>query len=248
MTAPTRLAALALRSTLVCGSLGLLIILGLVAVGHGQSPSPAAAPTNLTIKSYAAPNGDFEGTVAKLRAEFENRPGLRIAADARTQQILVQAAPEVHAQIEKRLAPTAATPTAAPQKTAPPRLTADRGKTSSSVVPLRHQSGKQIEESLVGLFGARLTPVTSTETGTASYSLNGTLRIDVQEQTNRVSFQGPSGTVDSLTRLIQALDTADAGPEKVTRTVTLERSSPATARRPSKPLPPARAGGRHGNR
>jgi type II secretion system protein D len=210
-------------------ALGVLLAAG--PLGHAQQPS---ANTATTIKAYPCPNGDAESWAARLRPEFQADPNVRIAADPRTGQLLVHGTPEVHAQVIQRLsAPAAGQAPARP--VAAGRTTVERPTPGASIVALQHRSGQQIEQSLVALLGARLVPIGTAELGTKSYTLaianTGSVQIDVQGQTNRVRLQGPAASVEGMTRLVQALDTADSGPERITRTVTLERSNPALARR-----------------
>jgi len=224
-----------------------LLIAGLAIAACGEGPHAAFAqqtqPAEPTIRAYRVPQEQLDSVANQLRSQWAGRADVRVASDPRSGQIIVQGPPDVQQSVAARLAqiqrppatggaradnpPLQGSGTAAPRAGTP----ASRTATASSVVQLRHHAAREIEESLLGLFGQRLTAAQSRELGATSYLLNGNVRIDVQQQTNRVTLSGPTGAVDGLTRLIQAWDTPDAGPERITRTVAMERSSPNTAQR-----------------
>lgn len=64
-------------------------------------PGPGSGPPKLV--SYPYREQDFEAKVAQLKAQFPADTGVRIAADARTSQILVLAPPEVHRHLSSLL-------------------------------------------------------------------------------------------------------------------------------------------------
>lgn len=234
------------------------MITGLVIAACSEGPRVAVAqqaqPAETTIRAYRVPQEQIDSLTNQLRSQWAGRADVRVASDPRSGQIIVQGPLDVQQSVAARLAQIQETPatgggradTAAPERsgTAAPRpgSLASRPATTSSVVPLRHHAAREIEESLLGLFGRRLTPAQGRELGATSYLLNGNVRIDVQQQTNRVTLSGPTGAVDGLTRLIQAWDSVDAGPERITRTVAMERSSPNTAQRLAAALATSDAG------
>lgn len=232
-------------------SLAELLIAGVVIAACGEGSRIASAqqaqPADTTIRAYRVPQEQIDALANQLRSQWAGRADVRVASDPRSGQIIVQGPLDVQQSVAARLAqiqgPSATGGVRAdnpsPQRsgTAPPRPA-----TASSVVHLRRHAAREIEESLLGLFGQRLTPTQGRELGATSYLLNGNVRIDVQQQTNRVTLSGPTGAVDGLTRLIQAWDSADAGPERITRTVAMERSSPNTAQRLAAALATSDAG------
>ena len=64
----------------------------------------ARADDGLVVKFYPCPQGQAAATADGLRNEFGVIPGVRVAADERTSQVIVQAPPEVQARISQRLA------------------------------------------------------------------------------------------------------------------------------------------------
>lgn len=228
-----------------------LLIAGLTLAACGERPRVASAqqaqPAETAIRAYRVPPEQLDSVANQLRAQWAGRADVRVASDPRSGQIIVQGPLDVQQSVAARLAQLqgpAATGGVRSDNRSLPHVpaAAPRSATASSVVNLRHHAARDIEESLLALFGQRLTTTQSRELGATSYLLNGNVRIDVQQQTNRVTLNGPTAAVDGLTRLIQAWDTPDAGPERITRTVAMERSSPNTAQRLASALAASDAG------
>ena len=64
--------------------------------------TPVRADNGLTVKVYACPTGQAQAVADQLRTEFGLTPGVRIAADPRTNQVVIQAPPEIQARISQR--------------------------------------------------------------------------------------------------------------------------------------------------
>jgi type II secretion system protein D len=202
-----------------------------------QSGSPALTPA---LQVYQCPADKLDATVARLRLEFQTGPDVRFAADARTSQILVYAPPEVQAQIAQRVAAVAQGPAleanpSRPAAASPPASPADSRATKSFTVGLRNTTARQFEEAIVAALGKRLVSLPAAELGVRSYQLvlpgGGTVRLDLRQQTNQATVQGPAAGVESCVRLIQALDTAESTADRSTRLVPLQRGSIPSVRK-----------------
>ena len=104
---------------------------------------PAAAQTEMVVKVYTCPAGTAGPLADQLREEFGMVPGVRVAADPRTSQVIVQAPPEIQARISQRLA-----------RSAPGGVASPAQKTAG--VLLRSATVEQVETALWGMLGNRL--------------------------------------------------------------------------------------------
>ena len=208
-------------------------LLTLLAWGSGI----ASAETTPVVKAYVCPAGTAQGTAEKLRTEFGVIPGVRIAADDRTSQVIVYAPAELQTFIARRLAVMATpAPANAPAGEAKPAISDAAGSTNRSrSVSLRHCAVEQLEAALVGLLGNRLTAVSSPQPQTRRFRVacgggdNVELAIDLGGK--QVAVEGPAAAVESCARLIQALDSAQETGGQSTRLVPLRTSKPASIRR-----------------
>jgi len=201
-----------------------------------QQSSPTASAPSFQV--YPCPAEKLDATVSRLRTEFQTVPEVRIAADARANQILVYAPPEMHPQIAQRMAalfPGADANQSRPAAANPPGSAAESRVAKSSTVALRNTTSRQFEEAIVAALGKRLAALPAMELGVKSYQLalpgGGTVRLDVQQQTNRAALQGPAAAVDSCIRLIQALDAGETAADRSTRLVPLQRGVTPSVRR-----------------
>jgi general secretion pathway protein D len=199
-----------------------------------QQPTPT--PTDAVLKVYRCPPTSAQAIAARLREEFRGVAGVRIGADERLGQILVQALPEIQAQVARRLA------------TPPPNL---RPQSSQAVAPmgaayppsalreprlqsvqLRYVTARQIEAALVDTLGRRLSPVLGVPPAAKEYRLalsgGGSIRIGISYQTNQATVQGIGAAVDSCVRLIHTLDSPQQPADRSVRLVSLQTSSPAS--------------------
>ncbi|HUT12068.1 MAG TPA: secretin N-terminal domain-containing protein [Thermoguttaceae bacterium] len=199
-----------------------------------------AASTEPLLRAYPCPAIALQPTVARLRSEFQGIPGVAVAADARTGQILVQAPPEIQVQIAQRLqtgAPVTQippTPTAQPPSSPTPAAAA-AGVSQSRSVQLRNNTAAQVEAALLGMLGDRLAPVPGGGFGIKSYRMALTAGSDIQigihEQANLVILQGTGSAVDSCVRLIQVLDGPHPTLDQTTRLASFRAASPASVRK-----------------
>ena len=89
---------------MLCVALGLFVTLSFTACS-------ASAQNDLTVRVYTCPTGQAPATADRLRTEFGVFAGVRIAADERTSQVIVQAPAEIQSRVGQRL--SAAAPAAA---------------------------------------------------------------------------------------------------------------------------------------
>jgi type II secretion system protein D len=199
----------------------------------------AAATRDASIlKAYPWPAADAEVMAGRLRTEYQSLREVRIVADTRVGQILVQAPPAVQAQIAQRLTPPSETrvPAAAAEGAAVPSPASYAPQTlKAATLALRNANTRQVEDALLAVFGQRLTAVAPAEQAAKSYQLalpgGRTMRVDLQPQTNRVAVYGPNANVDAFGRLLQSLDAAETGTDRDTRIIGLRSMSPASARK-----------------
>lgn len=196
------------------------------------------AQTGPVIKGYPCPNGAVQSTAQLLRSEFGALPGVRIAADDRTSQIIVYATDDVQTRVSQRLTTLAATPADASPATGParpllPSLPAATG-TQSGTLSLRHCTAEQLEASLAGILGNRLVAVPSPQPQVRLYrasARNGEIvQLVINSTQGQVTLEGPGAAVENCGRLIQALDSVDELGARNTRLVPLRTSKPATIR------------------
>ena len=178
-----------------------------------QQANPPRA--ELALKVYPCLPIHAQAIAAQLREDYRGVPGVRIGADDRLGQILVEAPPGVQAEIARHLTPTPQNTGSPPAQVAPaipppyllPSATVPAGTRS---VQLRHATARQVEAGLVSALGKRLVLGTGGGPAVRNYHLGlpDGKRIDlsIDHQANRVTLQGQGTTVDSCLRLIQALD------------------------------------------
>jgi len=159
----------------------------LAALDKPSVTKPVAEPV---LKSYPFATGDVTQITAAWQAQTAGQKNVKIAADARTRQVIVIAPPEVHAVLERQAAapgvtqPILPTPTSAPAqatatvsfpasaKNAPakadvqPNLgltamkTAATGTAVKNTLTLKHCRWQQVEEGVKRLYGRNLPKAT----------------------------------------------------------------------------------------
>lgn len=211
----------------------------MVADRPAAAQQPPAIQTSPGLKVYPCPPSGAQAIAARLREEFRGFPSVRIGADDRLGQILVEAPPEIQAQIARRVTavpqgfiPPATQTSQAPQQTYPAQNS--RGP-KSQTIELRYVTAPQIEAALVGTFGNRLRPLIDAGQAARSFRLDqpGGRRteLSIHLQANRVTVQGTGTAVDSCVRLIQALDGPQLPAGRSLRLISLQTSSPASVQR-----------------
>lgn len=191
--------------------------------------SPPAAAKVAVVRSYQVDQSQLDRTLAELRKRFPASNGTRIAADPRTSQLLVVAAEEEQRKIAQALQASGAAPTQAP----PATPTASPLSTALKNIPAR-----ELEDGLTRLLGQRLTRATTNDGQVTVMSLvtdAGTQPVlQVNRQTNSVSYLGSAQSAQNWQRVVQALDRprdaasqtdlvplSRADPQKVHRAVSL---------------------------
>jgi type II secretion system protein D len=164
---------------------------------------PAAADSELVVKFYQCPQGQAAATADSLRNEYGVIPGVRVAADERTSQVIVQAPAELQSRISQRLA--AAFPNLQPA--------ADKAAPASAEVreiTLKRIQAEQLETALWSTLANRLTALPDQRAASHGYRLtlsNGAaVTILLSPGTKQVKLEGPAAAVNAAARLIQALD------------------------------------------
>jgi type II secretory pathway component GspD/PulD (secretin) len=191
----------------------------------------AAAPRSggPVLKNYPARTGDATALAAWLRSQFTGVADLRIAADQRTAQVLVLATPQLHSQVAQRIEqyPGGAGVSEPAQ--------AAVGAVGQKVLTLRHNTAMQIEAALAKTLGTRLTPNRAGAPGGSNYLFpiagQQPLDVSINYQTNQVVVKGASPALDSLARLVEALDAPKPGADESLQFVSLKNSKSGDIRR-----------------
>ncbi|MFZ1936976.1 MAG: secretin N-terminal domain-containing protein, partial [Thermoguttaceae bacterium] len=202
----------------LCAALGLFVTLSLTACS-------ASAQSDLTVRVYSCASGQAPAAADKLRMEFGVFSGVRIAADERTSQVIVQAPAEIQSRIGQRLA-AAAPPAAARQ--ADNRETAAAAPQSQSI-SLRYATAPQIDRALSSVLGSRLTALPAEHAPAKQYRLalsGGQINVTVDPTTSKVNMEGPGPLLGAFVRLIQVLDSPSEGGGRDVRLLSL-KSSPS---------------------
>ena len=174
--------------------------------------APVAAPAQ-RVAAYSSPGLTAESLSAELTRRY-GTAGARVAADARTGQVIVAASEELQRAIEQfvgslsQQAPASAPVVVAPVATASPVPGGNRS------VLLQHLEWTALQERLSALYGSRLS--TTTE-GTGRVWLQlalaeaAPLMMAYDPTRRQVDFAGDAVTSEAAARLIAALDRNAAG-------------------------------------
>jgi type II secretion system protein D len=198
------------------------------AVGDGRTG-------NSVLRSYPIRGQDLGARLARLRAQYANTPGVRLAADHRSGAILVEAPVELHGQIARQIgdSPTAwkSRPVSAP---AARPLVRNPGPTIRRDVQLRNASWKSIYASLQGLLQRPIPAAQQRGGRTVAYWLTTGdapgVEMHVDAQTGQIAIHGPADQAVAWSRVIEALDGPAAPGNKRTEVVALHRSDPQQVR------------------
>jgi type II secretory pathway component GspD/PulD (secretin) len=209
---------------------------------------PAAAQTGMTVKVYSCPAGTAQGMADRLLHEFGVIPGVRIAADPRTSQVIAQAPPEVQAQISQRMAGVAAESAGYPRSgsaaaqlpaaDSPVRLPA--GQMRSRSVALRRLRAEQLEAALWNMLGDRLsaTPGGSSEIRRYRLALasGGAVMLTLDVPGRQVVIDGSTLAVDACQRLVRILDSSVPDGRESTQVVPLRTGRPESVERAARAI------------
>ncbi len=224
---------------------------------------PAAAEPEIEIlKSYAAPNGDLDAAVSRLRERFHDNAGVRIAGDPRTQKVLVVAAPDTHRQVAEALA--VATPdqvnaappadqAAAPAGAEPAPAAAppapERREAAHTVIKLEHRTWEQVAPQLDALWGKPVSETSELNSPLKTLVVqppSGTrLQITVNTQSQQLALHGEPEHVAAWAKVVGILDRPSGEGPRQTKVVSYRKSDAASVRQA---LEPFRAGGGTGER
>ena len=167
------------------------------------SPTPiisTAAPP--VVRTYPVAPGDLDAVAADLQRRFEPH-GARVAADARTGQLLVVAAEPVQAQVAAAVGSRAPSGQALSQP-APATSSGSRSLT------LEHADWTSFENRLRTIYGPRLSPTTIDPDGRRRLRLSSVdaapLDWTFEPTARRLDLTGPAATVEAACRLAKALD------------------------------------------
>ncbi len=188
----------------------------------------ASAQSELVVKFYSCPPGQAAVTADSLRDEYGVIPGVRLAADERTSQVIVQAPAEVQARISQKLAGAFAGQQPAPEKPA-------AGTAEVREIPLKRVQAEQLETTLWNTLGSRLSALPNQQVGARGYRLalsnGGSVAIWIDLANKRVKLEGAAAAVNAAARLIQLLDSPQDAAGKNVRVMPLQPAQLASVRR-----------------
>ena len=230
-------------------AIGVSIAAGLAVLAEDAGP---AAPV---LQAYQVPENLAE-VAAQWQSQYAKEPGVRIAVDSRTSQILVLAPVEVHeqlAQLLKNQAPKteakplggiAAPPSGLPAPAEIPQLkdfgaahgSPGEGTAVSREVHLKNIDGKQLETGLTELCGRPLPKATSDAPNATLYVFDANtagrkLTIEVDHRKGDVTVVGPPAIAEVWVRIIEALDSPPSTPNESTKLVALRRADRGSVRK-----------------
>jgi len=183
---------------MLCVAFGLLVTLSLTA-------GSAFAQNDLAVRVYTCPTGQAPATADRLRTEFGAFAGVRIAADERTSQVIVQAPAEIQSRIGQELA--AAAPAAAVRQ--PDNRQAPTATPQSRSIALRYATAQQIDRALSSILGNRLSATPVQRPPAKQYRLalsGGDIDVTIDPTSAQVTVEGAGAVVGAFARLIQVLD------------------------------------------
>jgi type II secretion system protein D len=185
---------------------------------------------------------DFNGTdlqrfVADLHVRYAGRDDVRVSANMRAGQLVLFASPDEHRSLQREMGTLLrAVPTPISGGTGGDKPVDDTpsGDVASRFIELSHLSVGQFEQSLVGMFGARLTKVPQVTSGLRGYLLSGSdgrrLELGINDRFGQISLRGTDSLVAGMSRVIAAIDAPRGNSERITRIVPLRRADPEKLR------------------
>lgn len=195
-----------------------------------QPQSTAGGPPEL--QSYRVEPARLETVAAQLRAEFGQHPHVRIAADARTAQLLVVAPAVVQQQVAARLQAAPATHGTLHTSNIP--APASPSVPHDSIV-LAHATCSQVQAMLsrafVGQFSTTAVAGQPQSSSVLSLGDGAVVRLDADDRNNTIQLSGPRETKAICAQLIAAIDRAHRDASARRLIVPLQRTAPQQARR-----------------
>lgn len=187
-----------------------------------QVPKPPSV-----ARGYRVGSGSLDAALAAVRAKFPPSTGVRIAADARTGQLVVVAPESTHRQI---IALFGKTHRESNQTTAT-RTTS----VVSSVHQLKHVTWRELEDGLGRIWGKRLSRRTDREGDLSIISIitGGAIQpvLQIDRQRNSVTYIGPSDLAQTWELVLGSLDRPRGTDNQQTQLVALDRADPAKIHR-----------------
>ncbi len=181
------------------------------------APRPAAAASSPpVVRNYPIEASRLAQTFDELRRKFPPETGARIAADARSSQLLIVAPASLQQQIARTLQPTTtAAGEAAKRADAPTAAAASAaviGPRAGAVqtANLRNISARKLEDELLRIWGPRLARTTTDDGDVAVFALRGedaerpVLQVDRRQ--DAVGYLGEPDSARLWRRVVQALD------------------------------------------
>jgi len=198
-----------------------------------RAPAPRV-PAKPVVKAYPCPAAQLTQTADRLRLQYGDRPGVRVATDAATSQLLVLAPPEVQLKIAEKLADSPVETVRVQAAARSPAVQVPEER----FVSLAHSRVDRIEPQLRRLLGSRLEPLEGGRAGKPDYlfvdSSGQRVALSVDRPRNGMAISGTGSLLAQFARLIQTLDALD-GPDqqqgRTVRIVPVHRADPAKVRR-----------------
>ena len=108
------------------------------------------------------------------------------------------------------------------------------GDVATRFIELSHVRVAQFEQSLLGMFGPRLTKVPQVEGGLRGYVLSSKagarLELGINDRFGQVSLRGTNSLVSGMSRVVMAIDRPRGETERITRIVPLRLADPEKLR------------------
>ncbi len=192
------------------------------------------AQENLVVKIYGCPAGQAAATAEQLRSDFGVFAGVRIAADERTSQVIVQAPAEIQAHISQRMA-AAAPPVPANGPSASDGSRTPAAPVQTRRIALRHVRADQLGASLWSVLGNRLSALPNSTPQLTRYNLalfgGGHVDVTLDATAGQALVEGIGPAVDACARLIEALDAQNADGGKDIHMLPLRRAASPSVQR-----------------
>lgn len=192
-------------------------------------------PSGSVLRSYSVRGQDLEARLARLRAQYANTRGVRLAADHRSGAILVEAPAELHQQIARQINDVpAAWRSAETNAPATRPLAINPGPAVRRDVQLRSASWKSVYASLQRLLQRPIPAVQQRGGRTVAYWITTRdaqgVELHVDARTGQIAIHGPADQVAAWSRVVEALDRPAAAGDDRTEVVALDRSDPQQVR------------------
>ncbi|MCA9265547.1 MAG: hypothetical protein KDA60_16920, partial [Planctomycetales bacterium] len=192
----------------------------------GQTPDVSSRRRVPVTRAYTA-QGDADAIVADLKRQYQN-DDVRIAVDERTGQVLVVAIPEVHQEVQLRLAQAPDQPPA--QVPVPAQVNND-----DQVIQLRNVDSRIVQTALERLNAGRARTSLADGGNQVLVTLpapgGAQVAIRIDHQARSVSIAGPEAPQMAWVRLVEAMDKAPANGTEFTQLIPLASADTESVRR-----------------